>query len=295
MGSPARAIATRLRDSPTLSARPSAKATHPVARPVRRATPSPGAPRRRAQRAGEPRPRGPHRAGRWSRQCRQNWQSSRTGATCRNITDPSAGAQSRIRDGDSSLEPRAPRDVDDRPGPRRHGQPVDHDDVVRMQGCGVDVQPSVEPAAGTPVERHVCPLERQSPCREAVHHHRRHVAGDGTCAELGKRCLQRAATWRGGGGRPVLSPAPRRRRGGRARGHPIAAGGGRRRRCSRRRAGPRYGAASVSRRRACRSPSLLRQGNRRSCGQPARQAAWRTSQRVSTGSHTGGRARHKGP
>lgn len=54
----------------------------------------------------------------------------------------------------------------------------------------MDVQPSLEPAAGRPVERHVCPIERQSPCREAVHHRRGHVASHGTCAELGKRCLQ---------------------------------------------------------------------------------------------------------
>lgn len=75
---------------------------------------------------------------------------------------------------------------------------MDHDDVVRVQGCGVDVQPSLESAAGRPVERHVCPIEWQSPGREAVHHRGGHVAGHGTCAELGKRCLQEQGVARDG-------------------------------------------------------------------------------------------------
>ena len=59
-----------------------------------------------------------------------------------------------------------------------------------MQGRGVDVQPSVESAAGGPVERHVGPLERQAPRRKAVHHGRRHVAGHGSRPELGQSSLK---------------------------------------------------------------------------------------------------------
>ena len=131
-GRPARAIATRLRTRPrSRRARPRTPTTR--VRPGRPATPWRGA-RAASSAARRPVSRGRRARRPATRGCRVQRYRMRVR---RRPALASATAT-------AALEPRSPGDVDDRPGRRRHDRPVDHDDVVRVQGRGVDVQPVVD-------------------------------------------------------------------------------------------------------------------------------------------------------
>ena len=57
----------------------------------------------------------------------------------------------------------------------------------------MDVQPVIDATTGRPVERHVGAVEWESPGRQAVHHSRGDVAGDGAGAELGQAACSSSA------------------------------------------------------------------------------------------------------
>jgi hypothetical protein len=170
VGPPRRTIAVRLQDSP-LSARPSRTTTrraagpgHPFARRAASSATTTPAVGGCASVAREP-------------TASSHEDTSNRGAGCVRPAVGSAHPPPRRR-----LEP--PAGVSTTVRARRHGQPIDHHDVVRMRRCGRAT--GRRPPAGAPVERHVGPLGMAA-SRSSVSPPRRRHGGQGEDPERRRR------------------------------------------------------------------------------------------------------------